>query len=141
MRQSIPFEIFAIYFMPVILILSGALPFKYRFIYLVIICTCTIFSAIFRKYSLSSLGLSFEGLATGLKYNISLSVIFLLFYTSCWYFDLFGREYIPDSYMFYLFYIFISCPLQEFTYRSYFFKLLDDLNIRQPLYRIGFNSI
>ncbi|PHR22566.1 MAG: hypothetical protein COA36_17670 [Desulfotalea sp.] len=134
-------EIFCVYILPVILIFLGVLPFEYRFVYLVIICTVTIFFSRMKGYSSESLGLGVTSLSAGFRYNFYLSLIFVGFFFASWYFDLIGREYIPQSIFFYLFYVFISCPLQEFTYRSYFFRLLDDLKIKKPAIRITLNAL
>jgi len=134
-------EIFLIYFLPVILILYDILPFEYRFFYLVTICLTTILLSYTKGYSIQSLGLSRNNLYQGLRYNGIISIIFVFFFFICYWFGLIGREYIPDKLSFYIFYIFISCPLQEFTYRSYHFRLLDNLQITSPFARILFNSI
>jgi uncharacterized protein len=141
MKKRILSEIFFVYFLPVNLIVIGVLPFEYRFLYLVIICSFTIYLAYLKKFSIESLGLGKNNLKEGLLYNSYLSVIFVVFFFTCYKFGLIGREFVPDNMYFYLFYVFVSCPLQEFTYRSYFFRLLDELNIRAAIYRVIINAI
>ncbi|MDK9716249.1 MAG: CPBP family intramembrane metalloprotease [Sulfuritalea sp.] len=133
-------EFLAIYILPVVLILFGVLPFEYRFVYLVTICSGTIFLANAKNYSIESLGMSVKNIRLGIKYNLYLSLVFLIFFLICWQLGMIGREFIPQHIGFYLFYVFISCPLQEFTYRSYLFRLLDDFGVRKSIWRVLFNS-
>jgi uncharacterized protein len=141
MRRIILFEIFLIYYLPILLILSGVLLFEYRFLYLVIICTATIGLSVKKCFSMKSLGLSTENLKKGLMLNGLLSLLFIIFFLVCYKLNMIGREYIPTQITFYVFYIFVSCPLQEFTYRSYFFRLLDEAKIENRIFRISFNAI
>ncbi|MGE4263487.1 MAG: CPBP family glutamic-type intramembrane protease [Desulfovibrio sp.] len=134
-------EIFIIYYLPVSLILIGILDFGNRFVYLVLVGLLVIFISKLKRLSFFDLGLRPRSLKADLVLNALLSLIFILFFVSAYCLGLIGRKYVPQDVMFYIFYVFISCPLQEFLYRGYFFSLLNKANIIKSSHRIFLSAL
>ncbi len=124
MRFAVSLELVGIYCIPVILILLGVLPFQYRFVYLTLMGAFVGLLAYRRGYTLEELGLKGGNIRLDIALNGLLVLVFLSFFSVAYFAGMFGRKFIPESAFFYIFYVLISCPVQEFLYRSYFFALL-----------------
>jgi len=48
---------------------------------------------------------------------------------------------VPDRTLFFVYYLFISCPSQEFLFRSNLFALMDKHHIRGPLVQVALSAI
>jgi uncharacterized protein len=141
MKLRVVGEFLLIYVLPVSLILAGALSFDYRFAYLTGVSLITMAFSVAKKTSFAALGLSTDGLKEGLRLNGLLCLIFALFLLLAYHGGLVGRKFVPQHLFFYMFYIFVSCPMQEFVYRSYFFVLLDKVSIVDSRVRICLNAL
>ena len=114
-----------IYVCPVILIASGLVPFEWRF-YVLIVMTLLAVGLALSRHSIISLGLglpkfwSFMGWSV-LPSAILIGAIFLA--------DLPHRRITPDHMAFYIFFVFVSAPAQEFLYRSFLFAELAKLQV------------
>lgn len=108
-----------LYIMLPILILFNTTLFKYKFYILTIVCLLIYLLFRINKVSNKELGISKDNLIKSLKRNIPIIFIFI---TTIIFFRLFNlNKYNPtETIYFYLFYIFISCPIQEFLYRGIF---------------------
>ena len=123
------FIIALLYILPVILIFTGIIPFGFRFITLGIVGLLIILSAILKKIPLNQVGFNRHNLIPALK-NIS-PITLICTILSILYYHFYGvrvdNSGIPVY--FYIFYILISAPLQEFLYRSYIFYILSEVNL------------
>ena len=121
--------IIGLYVLPVILILVDIIPFGYRFITLGIVGLLIILSAILKKVSFSEVGFNQHNLIPALKNILPITVICTVL--SILYYHFYGTR-IDNSGIpiyFYVFYILVSAPLQEFLYRSYIFHILSEVNL------------
>jgi membrane protease YdiL (CAAX protease family) len=121
--------IIGLYVLPVILILVGIISFGYRFITLGIVGLLIILSAILKKVSLSEVGFNQHNLIPALKNILPITVICTVL--SILYYHFYGAR-IDNSGIpiyFYVFYILVSAPLQEFLYRSYIFYILSEAKL------------
>mgnify|MGYP005857259377 CR=1 FL=1 len=133
-------EVFVIYYLPVLLILFNIIPFEFRFGMLVIITSILIVYSLIRKKSLKSLGIRLDNLKQSLILNLSYSAIFVLLMLTLYYLNMIREPTLPKWSMFFLFYVFISSPSQEFLYRSYLFNLFDHYKIKSNYTRVLFSS-
>lgn len=103
---------------PVIIYFSPLL-FKYKFFLLTIIGLVIYFVLRIVGVSNETLGISKKNTLKSLKRNIPIIVIFIIMIFIV---KLMGIDrFIPnESFLFYIFYIFVSCPIQEFLYRGLF---------------------
>lgn len=103
---------------PVIIYFSPLL-FKYKFFLLTIIVLVIYFVLRIVGVSNETLGISKNNTLKSLKRNIPIIVIFIIMIFIV---KLMGIDrFIPnESFLFYIFYIFVSCPIQEFLYRGLF---------------------
>lgn len=102
-----------------ILILFNTTLFKYKFYILTIVGLLIYLLFKMNKVSNKELGISKDNLIRSIKRNIPIILIFITAITTFKLFNL--NKYNPtETIYFYLFYIFISCPIQEFLYRGIF---------------------
>ena len=110
-----------IYYVPPTLLWLGAIPFSYRFYTLVILAGIMIGLAYLRGFSLHDLGFRKDTLKPSLLWNGGLSLVFVAImyaaYTAGW----IRKPTVPDWNLFFVFYVFISSPSQEFLFRSTLF--------------------
>ena len=102
-----------------ILILFNTTLFKYKFYVLVVISLLIYLLFKINKVSNKELGISKSNIVKSLKRNIPIILILIITVIIFRLFNL--NKYNPtETVYFYLFYIFISCPIQEFLYRGIF---------------------
>ena len=102
-----------------ILILFNTTLFKYKFYILTIVGLLVYILFRTNKVSNKELGISKSNIVKSLKRNIPIILIFIITVIIFRLFNL--NKYNPtETIYFYLFYIFISCPIQEFLYRGIF---------------------
>lgn len=111
--------IISIYILLPILILLFPLLYNIKFYLLTIFGILIYLLMRLSKISNTNLGIKKESLLISIKRNIPLIILFIVIIVI--YTLYFNRRFIPDENIyFYLFYIFISCPIQEFLYRGTF---------------------
>ncbi len=123
------FIIGLLYILPVILIITGIVPFGFRFITLGIVGLLIILSSILKKAPLYEVGFNQNNLIPALKNIFPITVICTI--SSILYYHFYGAR-IDNSGIpvyFYVFYMLVSAPLQEFLYRSYIFYILSEVNL------------
>jgi len=121
--------IIVLYIIPVFLILSDTIPFRYRFITLGIVGLLTILSAFLKKTTWNEVGFRRNNLIPAIKNIIPITAICTVL--SILYYHFYGAR-IDNSGIpvyFYVFYMLVSAPLQEFLYRSYIFYILSEVNL------------
>ncbi len=122
-RQKVILIVIFGYILPVLLVYLGLIPFSWRF-YALIIATIAIF-AIARLYRFSpgEVGLTNKNLGTSLKAIAlpTLASALLMFL----YYSMQGSRIDNSAYTwtFYLFFVFVSSPIQEFLYRGFLFSI------------------
>lgn len=119
------FILFLYIILPIIICTSATL-FRYKFLILTIIGV--VVYIIFRTMSVSNedLGITKKGVFNSIKNNMPIIIIAVLLAILIYVIG-FTRFYPTETIWFYLFYIFVSCPFQEFLYRGvfgYFDKVL-----------------
>lgn len=120
MKNKILFTIIILLYIIVPLTILYIPPlFKYKFYILTIIGLLIYLLFRINKASNKSLGITKENAIKSLKRNFPLIIIGIITIIILKIFNL--NKYIPnETIAFYLFYIFLSCPIQEFLYRGIF---------------------
>jgi hypothetical protein len=120
-----------LYILPVVLLLIKVIPFSDRFLVLAITGALIIGLALLNEISLADLGFNHQNLLPAIKdilpVTIISSVLMIAFYLK------YGMRIDNSSipWYFYVFYISLSSPLQEFLYRSYLFNQLAQIQLNQ----------
>ena len=132
---------FLFYYLPVILIWLDIIPFSFRF-WLLLIMTCVVFLyQVVRKRTLKELGFRRDTLKDSLLWNgifsFILAAIILILYLA----QLIREPTTPQWQWFFVFYIFISSPSQEFLYRSSVFAEMNTRRILNPYTQIAISSV
>jgi uncharacterized protein len=122
--------IFCFFVLPVLLMLTGIIPLKYRFYVLEIMTVTTIIYSILKHKRVSELGLTVTNLKSSFLQILPVTMIFSAVMIGIY---LIGWIRLPENatipWVFYLFFVFISSPSQEFLYRGFLFSLLSEINI------------
>jgi hypothetical protein len=129
------------YYLPTILVWARIIPFKFR---LHVLVTMTIIGIIYakrRKCSWNDLGFRRDTLKGSLIWNLGLSLVFLISLCLMYASGLAGESTAPSWSLFFTFYVFISCPSQEFAYRSLLFAEMKNAGIENPVWQIAISSI
>lgn len=119
MKNKLLLSILAIYILVPILILFNNYLYGIKFYLLTIIGLIIFLLMKLFKVPNKDLGITKENLFKSIKRNLHLIVlcVIIIMLFKLFHFD----KYNPDEkLLFYLFYIFISCPIQEFLYRGVF---------------------
>ena len=120
-----------LYILPVVLILTKVIPFSDRFLVLTITGVLIIGLAMLNEIALADLGFNHQNLLPAIKdilpVTIISSVLMITFYLN--HGMRIDNTGIP--WYFYVFYISLSSPLQEFLYRSYLFNRLAQIQLNQ----------
>lgn len=109
-----------IFILPVVLISTNVVPFHWRFYALALMTLIAVGIAVSR-HSLESLGLTLPRLGSFLAWSVIPSAILIGLVLAS---DLRHRAFTPEHLAFYLFFVFVSAPAQEFLYRSFLFAEL-----------------
>lgn len=124
--------ILSFYILPVLLLISGIIPFSKRFYVLVVVALVLGFLSSREKITFYELGMTrcrlWEALRSLAPLTLTLiSAMLLIFALGI------NKPIIYGSIRFYLFYIFLSAPLQEFIYRSYLTRAMENAGLNQSL--------
>ncbi len=115
---------FSLYLIPVLALFFGIIDYKLRYWVLAASSSILILYILLRKYRLRDLGFTNVKLRKDLVLNISFCVLvavaLIVAYTQDWIRD----PTIPEWGYFFVFYVFISSPLQEFLFRPLVFHEL-----------------
>ena len=109
-----------IFVLPVVLIATDVVPFHWRFHVLGLMTLLAAGLALLR-HSRESLGLTLPKLRSFLTWSVIPSAILIALVLGS---DLRHRAFTPGHVAFYLFFVFVSAPAQEFLYRSFLFAEL-----------------
>ena len=120
-----------LYILPVVLILTKVIPFSDRFLVLTITGVLIIGLAMLNEIALADLGFNHQNLLPAIKdilpVTIISSVLMIIFYLN----HGMRIDNTDITWYFYVFYISLSSPLQEFLYRSYLFNRLAQIQLNQ----------
>lgn len=130
-----------LYYFPVILLWKRIIPFKYRFIVLGgMTIIGGIIYALFRGFTWHELGFRIDNLKLSLLWNVVLSVLFLIVLFVLYKSGFTGSSTAPKWSYYFVFYVLISIPAQEFAYRSLLFAEMTDIGINNPYLMIIISS-
>ncbi len=116
---------------PVILIRAGVIPFKYRFVIMFCLLAVMIFYVWLRKFCWFDLGFRRDTLKQSLIWNLGLSLFFLTILYCLHNMEIVGKMPIRFWPVFFVFYILILVPAQEFFFRSLLFAELGNLRYKR----------
>lgn len=115
---------FSLFQLPVMMLFLGLVDYSLRYLMLAIGSILLIAYSIIRKYSLKSLGFRSADPGKDLLLNSVFCLVLVLFLWISFRLGLIREPTIPDWNYFFVFYIFVSSPLQEFLFRSLVFREL-----------------
>lgn len=128
-----------VYIVPVLLLLFEIIPYEYRFYVLEVITVLLFIYAKLTKATFKQLGFRVDNFKESfiklLPVTIGLSLTMLLVYAL----DA-SKPALYGTLVFYIFYVFISSPSQEFIYRSFLFHLFSKIDLSKSQ-RILFSSL
>jgi membrane protease YdiL (CAAX protease family) len=133
-RTSTPSLIllFGLYTVPLLLVTLHIVPFAWRFHLLVLLTIGMAGYAYLRHFTWAELGFRTDNLYPSLQLNGIFSALIILFAILYHQFGMATYPLLTNPY-FYLFYVFISSPFQEFLYRSLVFAELTRAQYTPPL--------
>lgn len=111
------------------LIVVDLVPFSWRFGVLIAVAAALAAFAASQRMSLHSLGFRKDNLRPALMLQLPLIIALVAILGLAPFLGLSGRKWVPD-WPFYIFYIFVSSPSQEFIYRSYLFAACNKAEVR-----------
>jgi membrane protease YdiL (CAAX protease family) len=117
-------------YIPVTLIRTGVIPFQYRFAVMFCILTVIVSYVWLRKFSWSDLGFRHDTLKRSLMWNLGMSLLFLPLLYLLHHAGLIGKATIHFWPLFFVFYILILTPAQEFFFRSFLFAEMGNFRHR-----------
>jgi membrane protease YdiL (CAAX protease family) len=129
------------YYLPILLIWVGIIPFEFRFHTLVAMAIIMIAYCFLKKISFHDLGFRTDTFAKSLLWNSVLSVLLVLVMYLAYLLHLIRTPTVPSWNLFFFFYVLISCPAQEFIFRSVIFAEMKKSNIIKPIYQVAFSAI
>lgn len=114
-------QLFLLYYLPVVLLVSGMLPFSFRWMILAGIFILSLLLSRLKGYRAEELGIRISNLKQSLLANalfiIPVMAIFLLLDDT----EALAMKAEPPKTIFFFFYVLVSSPLQEFLFRSFLF--------------------
>lgn len=129
------------YYVPVLLLWFGIIPFKFRFYVLIMLAIVLAAYSYSRKHSLHELGFRIDNLKKSLFLNSIFALLILGALITFYYLGAIRQPTVPGWKWFYLFYVLISAPAQEFLFRSVLFAELRKSNFSSAFLQIVITSI
>jgi membrane protease YdiL (CAAX protease family) len=119
-----------IYVLPVTLILADVIPFRYRFVVLLAMAVVVLVVEKGRGRSWRELGFRADSRRGSLVANGVLSAVLLVGLALAYAFHAFTTPGARESVLFYVFYVLVSSPSQEFLFRSVVFGEMERAQIK-----------
>lgn len=135
------FSVFILYYLPPLSLWSGIIPFAWRFKLLAIMAAIMVAYDYRHGFSLKELGFRQDTLKGSLILNIIVSILFVIFMLLSFEKGLIRTPTIPGWKLFFAYYFFVSCPLQEFLFRSNLFALMKRAGIKGALLQITVSAV
>ena len=133
--------ILCVYVAPVVLILPGVIPFSQRFTLLLGMAIVVFVVELIRGRSWKELGFRSDTLSGSLKVNLALSATVGAILLIAWVFGAFSSSAAHESALFYVFYVLISSPTQEFLFRSVVFAEMNRAKIAGARWQVGLSTL
>lgn len=133
--------VFAIYLFPPVLVLAGVIPSRDRFALLSVV---TIIAALYvwiRDDGLSALGFRTDTLRASVRYNLGIILAALVVIAALFFTGVLPLDSRPPWRWFLLFYLLVSCPAQEFLFRSVLFAEMGRAGFTRHSWQVGLSSI
>lgn len=130
-----------IYIVPPLLILTRVVPFSFRFSALLIIAAGVFVYVIWRGNSLYALGFRMDTFRASFVYNLWVTLLAVLIIAILNFLGLIHAPTVPQWRWFFIFYVLLSCPAQEFLFRSVLFAEMDRVGISHRLWQITISSL
>lgn len=128
---------FAIYFLPPFFIFVNWIDYKYRYHIMAPVIIGVAIYAIFQKFKTKQLGMRWDNFWDAFKWQFGVSVGMTVFVLILVYNNYVRDLEPPQSLWFYMMYLFISGPVQEFTYRGVPFAELDKYENMPAWMKVG----
>lgn len=130
-----------VFYLPVILIWSGILSFSIRYYLLVFMTIAVAAYVALRGRDLAQLGFRRDTFRGSLIWNGLLSACLALILLGLYFAGLIRHPHMPAWSLFYVFYVFISSPFQEFLFRSVLFCEGRAAGITKPVHLITLSAV
>ena len=128
-------------YIPVTLIWTGVIPFRYRFAVMFFILAVMVSYVWLRKLHWSDLGFRLDTLKRSLMWNLGTSFLFLVLLYLLHDAELIGTAAIRFWPLFFVIYILILTPAQEFFFRSLLFAEMGNCHYRRRWSIIALSSV
>ncbi|HEX8424382.1 MAG TPA: CPBP family intramembrane glutamic endopeptidase [Pyrinomonadaceae bacterium] len=138
-RFLLPLGVF--YYLPPLLLATGVVPFSWRFKMLAIMTFIMIAYDRRQGFTLKDLGIRKDTLKGSLLLHLLVSLLLVIFMFLSFKAGIIRAPTVPGRKMFFVYYLFISCPSQEFLFRSNLFALMDRYHIRGAALQIVLSAI
>lgn len=129
------------FYLPVGLILIGAIPFAFRFHVLLLVSIGLAIYAYASGYTLRELGVRSDNLAPSLLINAGLAAALALPIVAAYAAGLIREPTLPDWNLFFVCYVLVFCPAQEFSCRGLLFAAMNRSHITGPLAQISISAV
>jgi uncharacterized protein len=135
-RRELTAFIAFFYIIPIAMLYFGLLPFWSRHLVLVLMTFILTAYAIGKPIKLRELGFRADNLKGSFLWNAVITALALGLIYLGWRFGILESRYYSGGIGFYLFYVFLSAPLQEFVFRSLMFYELNLLQRKGELAKV-----
>lgn len=129
------------YYLPILLVWIGVIPFSYRYHMLIGMTAVMAIYAVVRRRSWRELGFRSDTLLASLTWNIGLSLVLAAALFALYFGDLIRQPTVPNWNLFYVFYILVSSPAQEFLFRSLIFTEMRAAGITSGLIQVLLSAV
>ncbi len=132
---------FFIYSLPPTLITVRIIPYEYRYESMLILIIAVLFFALKKGFSLHELGIRQDNIKPALLLQLAIGLIVITFIIMIVNSGQIRNLAPPQSPWFYIMYLFLSGPVQEFIYRSVVFAKMDRHTYLLPWQKIALASL
>ncbi len=129
-----------VYVVPPLLIFFDVVPFRFRFPVLLITSVMVLAYVLWKGNGLAALGLRRDTLKRSLQLNLSITALALVAIAAVYFLGLMRAPSIPAWRWFFVFYVLLSCPAQEFLFRSALFAEMDRAGITHRIWQVAISS-
>jgi hypothetical protein len=129
------------YVLPPVLILAGVIPFEFRFPMLLITTGIVAAYVVWKGDGAAALGFRKDTLKRALVYSLGITSVALLAIGVMHELGVIRTPTIPAWRWFFVFYVFVSCPAQEFLYRSALFAEMECSGITGKVWQIAISTV
>lgn len=136
------FFLFLSFLIPPTCLYWGTLPYSYRYHSLIFLSfLMVVYAALYQKFTWQDLGFRYDTLPKSLFWNGLWAISIVIFVLSANHFGKIRNLEPPNWSYFFIFYVFVSSPMQEFLYRSIIFAELKYNSIQNKWLIIGISAL